>query len=33
MGTVILATSTGQIQLDHDTAMVALLQRIAAEQG
>ena len=33
MGTVILATSTGQIQLDHDAAMVALLQRIAAEQG
>jgi len=33
MGTAVLATSTGQIQLDHDTAMVALLQRIAAEQG
>jgi hypothetical protein len=33
MGTAILATSTGQIQLDHDTAMVALLQRVAAEQG
>lgn len=33
MGTAILATSTGQIQLDHDSAMVALLQRIAAEQG
>lgn len=33
MGTAMLATSTGQIQLDHDTAMVALLQRIAAEQG
>jgi hypothetical protein len=32
-GTVILATSTGQIQLDHDTAMVALLQRLASEQG
>jgi hypothetical protein len=32
-GTAILATSTGQIQLDHDTAMIALLQRIAAEQG
>jgi hypothetical protein len=32
-GTAILATSTGQIQLDHDTAMVALLQRIAAKQG
>jgi hypothetical protein len=33
MGTAILATSTGRIQLDHDTAMVALLQRIAAEQA
>lgn len=33
MGTAILATSAGQIQLDHDTAMVALLQRVAAEQG
>ena len=33
MGTAILATSTGQVQLNHDTAMVALLQRIAAEQG
>lgn len=33
MGTAILATSAGQIQLDHDTTMVALLQRIAAEQG
>jgi hypothetical protein len=32
-GIVILATSTGQIQLDHDRAMIALLQRIAAEQG
>jgi hypothetical protein len=31
-GTAFLATSAGQIQLDHDTAMVALLQRIAAEQ-
>lgn len=33
IGTAILATSAGQIQLDHDTAMVALLQRVAAEQG
>src|SRR6202012_3682190 len=33
VGPAILATSTEQIQLDHDTAMVALLQRIAAEQG
>ncbi len=33
MGTAILATSAGQIQLDHNTAMVALLQRITAEQG